>query len=69
MSGRTFIIVGESVAGAELDGVHHHLRMLAERDALRERLQAGGRVPIDAGALGNPRTPLEALLGELAAGS
>jgi 3-phenylpropionate/trans-cinnamate dioxygenase ferredoxin reductase component len=34
-----------TIAGSELDGVHY-LRTLADCDALRERLQAGGRVVV-----------------------
>jgi 3-phenylpropionate/trans-cinnamate dioxygenase ferredoxin reductase subunit len=34
-----------AIAGAELDGVHY-LRTLSDCDALRERLQAGGRVVV-----------------------
>jgi 3-phenylpropionate/trans-cinnamate dioxygenase ferredoxin reductase subunit len=37
-----------AIAGAELDGVHY-LRTLADCDALRERLQAGGRVVVVGG--------------------
>jgi 3-phenylpropionate/trans-cinnamate dioxygenase ferredoxin reductase subunit len=37
-----------AIAGAELDGVHY-LRTLADCDALRDRLQAGGRVVVVGG--------------------
>jgi 3-phenylpropionate/trans-cinnamate dioxygenase ferredoxin reductase subunit len=37
-----------AIAGAELDGVHH-LRTLADCDALRDRLQIGGRVVVVGG--------------------
>src|ERR1039458_5795001 len=42
-----------AIAGAELDGVHY-LRTLADCDALRERLQAGGRGVVGGGGwIGN----------------